>query len=188
MERDFDEVREILAGCGAAHGASEFHGIVCGQVSSGPGGLRLDLCARLLGLDQALPPALEQLVHEFAADVAGQLTAGDFAFAPLLPDDEEDLARRVEALGRWCEGFNMGFAAGYAVNQAPIQAETREVINDFARIAQMDEGLAAESLGEQDERDFTEILEYVRMAAASVFMQNVSGPPEAGPGPKDSVH
>lgn len=186
MKRDFEEVREILLACGAANGAAEFHGIVCGQVSSGHGGLRLDLCARLLGLEQALPPVLEQLILDFASDIAGQLLAGDFAFQPLLPDEDEELGRRVEALGRWCEGFNMGFAAGYAVNQAPIQAETREVINDFARLAQMDEGLSADAFGEQDERDFTEILEYVRMAAASVFMQNVPAPPQ--PGPDDNIH
>ena len=186
MKRDYEQVAALLEACGLGNSAAEFHGVVCGQVSSGAGGLRLDLAARVLGVDEVLPPAMEELILRFAAEAAGELGSDDFAFQPLLPGDDVDLERRVRALGHWCEGFNLGFAAGHA-GHARLSAETREVLNDFSRIAQLEQGADLTGPGEQDEGDFTEILEYVRVAATSVFMQNV--PPRAAPpGPDDEVH
>lgn len=188
MKRDYEQVAALLDACGVESSAAEFHGIVCGQVSSGPGALRLDLAARLLGIDQALPPAIEELILRFAGEIAAQLGSGDFAFQPLLPADEADLERRVLCLGRWCEGFNMGFAAGHVGGSGELPAETREVISDFSRIAQLEDGIELSGSGEQDESDYTEILEYVRMAAASVFMQNVPARVATQPGPDEPIH
>ena len=47
----------------------------------------------------------------------GVLSRAEMEFEPLLPDDETDLAARVEALGAWCQGFLYGFgAAGTAAH------------------------------------------------------------------------
>ena len=186
MKRDYDRVTALLEACGMSSSAAELHGMICGQVSSGPAGLRLDLAARLLGAEQALPPAMEELVLRFAAEVATQLGGADFTFQPLLPDEDADLERRVRALGCWCEGFNLGFAAGRA-GDGGLPADTREVIADFSRIAELEEGSGLDEPIEQDEGDFAEILEYVRVAAVSVFMQNVPAP-ATRPGPDDQIH
>ena len=36
----------------------------------------------------------------------------DVEFELMLPDDDESLEARVEALGTWCQGFVYGLAAG----------------------------------------------------------------------------
>src|SRR5690606_34261489 len=113
MKMDYEQVAALLEACGLGNSAAEFHGVGCGQVSSGAGGLRLGLAARVLVVDEVLPPAMEELILRFAAEAAGELGSDDFAFQPLLPGDDVDLERRVRALGHWCEGFNLGFAAGH---------------------------------------------------------------------------
>ena len=181
MKTDYEQVAKLLAGCGILNPAAEVHGIVCGQVSSGAGNYRLDVTRRLLGFDDPFPGVIEKLLTRFAEDVAGQLGGGDFSFQPLLPGDEEELGQRVYALGSWCEGFNLGFAAAYAGGESRMREETREVLGDFARIAEVEDRVKGEG-AEQDEEDYTEIDEYVRMAAASVYLQNVPAPrPDDGP-------
>ena len=48
--------------------------------------------------------------------------------------------------------------------------ETREVLNDYTAIANVDDNEQEQI--ENDEQDFMEVLEYVRMAAYSVFLEN----------------
>ncbi len=65
---------------------------------------------------------------------------------------------RLFALGRWCEGFMLGFAAGCSASGHPLPEDAREILADFARIAEV----AADDV-EDSEADYMEVTEYVRV-------------------------
>jgi uncharacterized protein YgfB (UPF0149 family) len=112
--------------------------------------------------------------------VALSLRDPEFGFSLLLPDDGEPLPQRAGALAEWCDAFIEGFAAGMAEGPAgELSAETEEILGDLGAIAG---GLDAESLdddSDDDERDFWQIAEFVRIAVISIFAERAPPPPGA---------
>lgn len=95
-----------------------------------------------------------------------ELTATDLSFQPLLPDSEEFLSLRALALSQWCDGFISGFVAG----QFELSAEDQETLNDLAAITQLDSSDEYNNPenANDNERDFFELNEYVRMAVITL--------------------
>ena len=93
-------------------------------------------------------------------------------FAPLLPEDDAPLAVRTEALGQWCGSFLAGLAAGLArrgagsLEDAP--EEVREIVADFAAIAQIDPE-SAELSADALEGDLVELEEFVKVGVLLVM-------------------
>jgi uncharacterized protein len=138
---------------------SELHGGLCGWLSGG-GDNVVDWPARVLA-DDALPaPAADGALDRLRQASVAQLEDRGFGFDLLLPDVEESLAARAEALFDWCRGFLGGFglAAGARV---PLSEEAEEALHDLARLAQA----APESSDDEDDEDaLAEIEEFVRVA------------------------
>lgn len=105
---------------------------------------------------------------ELYSQTLAQFESNDFEFTLLLPDDEQLLAQRVEALGSWCGGFLSGFGL-HAERQSKLSAEADEGLRDLAQIARIAADSDAES--EEDEADLMEVEEYVRMAAMLIFSE-----------------
>lgn len=117
--------------------------------------------------------ALQTLVERDLAD-------GELGFQLLLPDGEEFLSVRAQALARWSENFVCGFVAV----TRELSEEDREVLNDIAAISQIDDGEFAEATesnrselnnpenAASNERDFFELCEYVRMAAMDLYRES----------------
>lgn len=147
---------------------AELHGAVCalaacaGEDASESPTLLGDLVA-LLGVDALTDQASLQ---DFVDATTRDLRQEDMSFAPLLPDDDAPLPERLEALGDWCGSFLAGLAAGLArrgtgtLEDCPEQV--REIVADFAAIAQVDPQTAA-SGGDAAEADFVEIEEFVKV-------------------------
>lgn len=172
MQLDYHKVSELLAMESILNTAAEVHGMVCGQLGSGEQPYQPGLTCQLLGEKESpegvATPVLMELLNRMAMDIGRQFEAGNFTFEPLLPDDDEELALRLHALGRWCDGFNMGFAAGFSKRSREIPPDTREVLADFARIAEIE----TDSADEGDEGDYMEIVEYIRVATNTVYLQH----------------
>ncbi|OAJ35659.1 UPF0149 family protein [Piscirickettsia salmonis] len=97
-----------------------------------------------------------------------QLSAGDFTFALLLPDDNAALTERASLLCAWTQGFLTGLHLS-GVNIAKYkEGELATTLKDLAEVAQLD--LAIEDSNE-NEAAYTEIAEYVRMAALFVHSE-----------------
>lgn len=163
---DYEMVGELLAMHRILNVPAEVHGMVCGQIGSGASPYSPVLTCTLLGAEEQ-PEALVELLSRMAATAADAFEAEDFDFMPLLPDDDEELALRTLALGHWCEGFNMGFAAGLSQRRQGIPDQVREVLGDFTRIAEV----GSEADDEAREDDYMQVVEYVRVAAATVYLQ-----------------
>jgi uncharacterized protein YgfB (UPF0149 family) len=119
---------------------------------------------------------LASRVMQLYSVTAAALRDDDFIFHPLLPDDDEEIALRTAALASWCEGFLAGFAYRVAALDAPggLQSgEIGEVLRDIAAMAQAEAGDYDDE--EDAENNFSELVEYLRVAVMNVFLDCGAG-------------
>lgn len=168
---DYNEVQEALVRADANAGASEAHGILCGMMCMEQGADRAAWFKEVFGADQA---AGNLLVQEAARqldivleDTLSQVRDGMLGLRLLLPDDEQPLPGRVAALSAWCEGFLLG-SSRMIKSQEP-SPEVRELLSDLIEITKVDSRDLDE--GQQDERSYAEVVEYVRMGVLLAFEQ-----------------
>ena len=87
----------------------------------------------------------------------------------MLPDDDEPLESRVEALGTWCQGFVYGLSLGGMKEDTGLPDDSKELIKDILEISragyvaddEAEAGLDAsmDGEGEEDEVAFMEVCE-----------------------------
>jgi len=165
MNTDPDRIAELAADIASGVSGSRLHGVVAGGLCCGtrdePGWERvLEAGIGALALDAPLR-GLIALTDAALADP-------DFGFEPVLPGEHEPLAERVAALADWCDGFVLAFAAGRDRAHA-AGGDAAELLADLNAIAG---GLDAEAIADgsdDDEDDFMQLVEYVRVAALSLF-------------------
>jgi uncharacterized protein len=178
MAANYSMTAELLASHGIRPTVAEIHGVLSGQICAGDASFDLGLCLGILDIQSDVEEVITNFMKMLAEDISTQLQALDYAFQPLLPDDEDTLAVRLVALASWCDSFNIGFAGAWAKDDAAMAEETREVLQDFSRIALVNR--ADEDLTEsENELNYIEVVEYARMAAITVYTQNTDYTPEA---------
>lgn len=91
----------------------------------------------------------------------------DYGFTLVLPDEGWPLHERAEALSQWCQGFLWGLGLGGIQDQARLPGDVNEVMQDMAEISRLNFTTAIGS--NDDETAYTEIVEYVRMAALLIY-------------------
>ncbi|MDC1340820.1 UPF0149 family protein [Oceanospirillaceae bacterium] len=175
----FDDFADMFVELGAFGTPSELHGLLTGQLAAG---VRVDAQAWLAMVvshldvqtledddDKAELVALYDLVLE-------QLSAADFGFQLLLPEDDTELTSRTESLGAWSSGFLSGFGLSFDHTKQSLSIEITDAMEDLANIAQVSFDVDDEDLeGESAETSYLELVEYVRLAAMMVFAEfNVS--------------
>ncbi|WP_394203095.1 UPF0149 family protein [Shewanella waksmanii] len=155
----------------------EVHGALVGLICGGVKHARSAWVKPLLELindGQPLPETLQQLVEELFQDTLTRITDVDFGFSPMLPEEEESLSQRVEALSLWVQSFLTGVAIVQPkLNKA--SADVREVISDLAEIAQVEFDVAED---DESEAAYIELMEFARMGALLCYS-------EFGPEPTD---
>ncbi len=180
----FDELADRLVELGCSNHPSEIHGLLCGQLAAGRRMDRKQWSVQVSELagEKSLSEACSNTVNRLYDVTLEQLEASDFAISLLLPDDDETLGQRAEALGIWCESFLSGFGEGQAPRN--LGDEVESVLRDFSEIAQIQEAIDE---GEEGERDWLEVSEYVRMALLMVFSE-VNGGKQDKPAASKTLH
>lgn len=107
-----------------------------------------------------------------------------FTFDVLLPDDDSPMIDRLEALAAWADSFLYGFGQIADEKQDKLSEASRELLDDFTQIAQVD----IDSEDQQDEASFTELYEYSRLGALSLFYECNEQPAEAAQAGSHSIH
>lgn len=106
-------------------------------------------------------------LHELYLTTDKGLNGSGFELELCLPDDESDLVARAMMLGHLCEGvlYGLGLIGRLQDAEQPIPDDVRELLADFGDIARIDiDGLAeAKALGEADEEDLMQLVEFVRI-------------------------
>lgn len=182
---DFDELANHLLEQGSSVSPSRLHGCLSGLLSAGANEepeYALDALGQ--ALDTQVHGELAERVMQLYRVTALALVDEEFAFYPLLPDDEDELAERTEALADWCSGFLAGFAyAGAAHGTPALSPDSKEVMTDLAAIAQATVGDDEDDEAEDDaENSYQELVEYLRFAVLNVFMDGRASVAEAEAG------
>ncbi len=175
---EFSEVNTAFKNLGIVHEIAECHGLLCGLWSAS-GGVGLEEWLRLMRSEDlgagappapsppARPSASEAVLQRLYKETVTQLEDPEFGLRLLLPDDEQPLAMRTEALADWCKGFLFGLGVGGVENYRQTPPAVQEIIKDFTEITRAyheDEGD-----DEVDESSFMEVMEYVRVGAMLVY-------------------
>ncbi len=170
MAADYALTQELLDSHQVYRSAAEIHGVITGQLCAEDTSYDVEISQKILEINRGSSEVITSLLKMLADDIRAQLGVEDYAFQPLLPNDDEDIRARLAALTDWCDGFNAGFAGAWVREEVAMAEETREVLNDFSRIAQVEQ--EDEAMARENEANLMEIVEYVRMAAITLFLQN----------------
>lgn len=163
----YDELVQPLSAGGSVVGAAELHGCLSGALCAEPGIRSSDWVAEALpGHEDAhvvalLQAPLEGVIEQTRAALAGS----DMTFAPLLPPEDAALGERVAALAAWCDGFLYGIGRSGSLGQP--RGAVDEIIRDLGEIARA--ATSGEDESEAAERDYAEVVEFVRAAVQLAF-------------------
>ena len=166
---DYDTLDDALKRCGSNWDAAQTHGLLTGRlaiagVAAGP-----DWLLQVLdGTDANNAACSECRKHLDSLYQASfwQLSERLSEFEALLPGDGDDVAVRTAALGHWSEGFLHGLVStqhGDLLKQKLAAEPLADIIKDMLQITRA--GLDGESDLEENEAAYTELVEYLRVAA-----------------------
>ena len=160
----FDAIAARLCpGASGTHLHGALAGVLCANADAAGAPAA---AAQALGI--APEPVVLEALRAALAQVEARLLDTDLGFTPLLPDDDEPLAARVEQLAQWCEAFVDGFSSRSEARPR-LSTDASELLTDISAIAgQLEPGSLVHG-DEDDERDYVEIVEFLRVAALNLF-------------------
>jgi uncharacterized protein YgfB (UPF0149 family) len=170
---DDDRLARYLAAGALCATPSEAHGILCGLMCGG------DAHPEATWLQQLLPSteagdlqtdAGREDLSELARLTREELEDTEFGLTLFLPDDTRPLAERAMALYDWVRGFLYAWGTLDHTGTQP-SPETREILRDFTDVTRMD--LDRLDDDEQNEEALTELSEFIRVAAMTIYQERV---------------
>lgn len=166
---DFDEIANRMILLGVQESPAYLHATLAGKIAAGQrfnDEQWLDAVDELLEPEEVFSQEDELFFHCIHAHILASLKDQEFGFYPLLPSDDEALEQRLQSLSLWCENFLVGFAlVEKAIAELPDLVN--EALHHLAAISQVDS--QDESLDESAEEDFAQLVEYVRLAAMTIY-------------------
>ncbi|MDP9083755.1 MAG: UPF0149 family protein [Pseudomonadota bacterium] len=163
----FKDFEDVLAGAGSLADAAEAHGSLCGALCSMSPYNMQDWVNEILPDDALLSDESSAMLERVFSATATSFGEQGMEFEPLLPDDESPLNGRANALALWCTGFLYGLGTGHISDLEGLNGNVGEIVRDFTEISRAsgDDADADES----NEQAYTELVEFIRVAAQVVF-------------------
>jgi len=170
---DHNELDAVLKQAGSDWNAAQAHGLLCGRLAGLGTDGALTWVEQVLGDRNTASEACaecEQSLDRVFQSTWQQLAERQSEFDLLLPGEEEDISVRAESIGFWCEGFLHGLVSarhGDALKKRLAMEPLSDLIKDMLEItrASFDEGEDEEG----SESSYTELVEYVRVAAQLAY-------------------
>jgi uncharacterized protein YgfB (UPF0149 family) len=164
MQVTFREIAAVLESAGSQVAAAEGHGCLCGALCTTADYSIQRWLDELIGdedEDQDDDSLRDAPLRLLFTDTNRALRGGEMEFEPLLPDDDEPLEQRANALAQWCQGFLYGFGTGKPVRPDDLNNQVTEILRDVSDMARatVDVGAA----GEEEEGAYAELIEYLRV-------------------------
>jgi uncharacterized protein YgfB (UPF0149 family) len=158
---------------GALNSPSDLHGLLCGKLC---GGARLDHDAWLqeawefLDLTDTPDVQAQDEVALLLDATMEQLNSGLYDMQLLLPENDTDLDQRTQALSEWCHGFLSGFGSAGIDPKQEFSTDAADALRDMAAIVQA--AVCDDEDEEEQEKDYSDLIEYVRMAAMHFYAEH----------------
>ncbi|MCU0937345.1 MAG: UPF0149 family protein [Gammaproteobacteria bacterium] len=148
--------------------AAETHGLICAMLCADPGtpdARWMEEVVPAAGAGAAGAAEARVLLGRLRVDTASALAGEESGLRLLLPEDEAALSLRTQALVLWCEAFLYGLGLSGVQAERSLGPEGREVLADLVEVSRLD----PEASGEEDERAYTEVSEFVRVAVMLLY-------------------
>lgn len=172
---DFATAQAVITTENIQSHASEIHGVLTGLVCAGftfEEQNYINLLNDLFNNGEGIPDAVKGVIKQMYSELWADILDDAYAFQLMLPDDDDSIVERGHALGKWVQGFNLGF--GLQQKNNPVtSSEVKEVLTDFAEIANLSDDMEED---EDTEQAYFEISEYVRISALLCFTELGSSP------------
>lgn len=161
---EFPEIQEILIKINSINDVADSHGIACGMLVANTAADKLIWIKQLMGEieDENPPPAnIVKSMSYWFDEIKNQLQDSNLRFELCLPDDNQSLEKRVDALQEWCRGFILGIAMSGVKDFGKLPEDTQELMTDFSRIG-AEEEFDLDNIDEA-EISYADISQYVRI-------------------------
>ena len=170
IDIQYDEINDALKRINVEQDAAEVHGALCGLFCTVNGlNVAFWLDNSLTNTPEedaytvdALASESRSILTQLFTVTEKQLSAEGFTFELFLPDDNSGLYTRVEALSNWCQGFLFGLSQGGLTDPDGLPGELPDIIKDIVEISRAESYELDDD--KQDEKDFMELVEFVRVA------------------------
>src|ERR1700691_3174098 len=163
----FKDLEDVLAAAGSMADAAEAHGSLCGALCSVAPYKMQDWINEILPDGASLSEESSAMIERVFSATATSFGEQGMEFEPLLPDDEQPLNGRANALALWCTGFLYGLGTGQISDLEALNGDVGEIVRDFTEISRAS-GDAAEQ-DDSNEQAYAELVEFIRVAAQVVF-------------------
>jgi uncharacterized protein YgfB (UPF0149 family) len=142
-------------------------GIICTGRQQGPEYWYTQIEKTLLGEEVShLPSDYAQLLQTLLKTCFQALTHPHFELALLLPDDTMPMEVRLKAISDWSKGFIYGLGLGSPEPAVWSQPNIKEALEDIAQIQAIDTQPVE---NDDSEKDYIELVEYLKIAAILIF-------------------
>lgn len=176
---DFASAQAVITTENVKAHASEIHGVLTGLVCAGfpfEDQGYLGMLNDMFNQGDSFPSAVKNIIKQMFSELWSDILDDAYTFQLFLPDDDESIVERGHALGSWVQGFNLGF--GLQQKDTPVaSSEVKEVLTDFAEIANLSDEMEED---EDTEQAFFEISEYVRISSLLCFSELGTLPTTSG--------
>ena len=169
-ELDFETVDQALTRAETGVNASESHGTLCGLLcAQQPFDEQTWLLHTLIATDSENSSVAEtrNVLGQLAESTARQLSDANFGFIMLLPDDEQSLQIRTQAVSQWCQGFLEGLRLAQLSHPKTLPGDAGEVMSDIIEISKAARFQVEDS--NENEADFVELVEFLRAGIQLVY-------------------
>lgn len=159
----FRDANGALAQASVAVPMAEAHGCLCGALCAAYDYPFVRWSEELFdGREEAGGEAgiARDILQHLYTETVRALRGDEMTFSLFLPDDDAPLSLRAEALAQWCQGFLYGFGSIAGAERPKLTGDVDEVLRDLSQIARASAGENEPT--EEDEADYTEIVEYLR--------------------------
>jgi len=163
----FKDFEDVLATAGGLADAAEAHGSLCGALCSVSPYKMQDWINEILPDGSALSEESSAMIERVFTETATSFGEQGMEFEPLLPDDEQPLNGRANALALWCTGFLYGLGTGYISDLESLGGDVWENVPESTEISRAT-GEDADG-DESNEQAYAELVEFIRVAAQVVF-------------------
>jgi uncharacterized protein YgfB (UPF0149 family) len=162
-------------------GPSEVHGTLCGLLCANSNA-GADVWQKSLWPNRPsgdlLAAEADEIFKQTHDVTRRQLHDPTCEFEMLLPNDDDSLIQRVNALGDWSQGYLIGLSLGGITDFAPLPEDAREITKDLLEIARAGTSYDLEGT-EEDENAYAELVEYLRVGVLLINeeLQPTQAPP-----------
>ncbi len=175
---DYIAAKAALESAQADISVAEFHGTFCALVCTRAPVDSRAWVSEIVHYGPDAPGAPDALWRECLTEI-GDLACvafegGECDLEILLPDDDQTLIERGQALVDWCSGFLYGFGLQPQAVLTELSADAREVFDDIVEFTHMDVVSGAEE-GQVAEKAYFEIVEYLRVGVLLIYEENIHG-------------